>query len=459
MVCGSVVFAYPSAYYLVTYFRNALRLFVGPVWQCADNDCATASLSRPGCFLSAPRFARTGTRVSGSNAVLVEASGQSESNILQAEIATPMSTTGPEDHAARSGPSLSNVLDVTLRDGGYLNQWRFSAEEIAAVLRWLASHGIRRAEVGFLRASEDSTSSVNGCPEPFLQRLAREHPAMRLVAMLNPGDARWREAIEGKLEYLSLVRLTCTAELVERALTIAEAIRGVPAAPEVSVNLICISSYSHDEVADLLRIVDRSRAVDYLYFADSRGALAPSEIAPLVALAKRHCHQSLGFHAHDTRGNAVENSRVAYANGCDLVDVSLNGFGLAGGNTPFAGFLTATGLADASIDARTRAFCARCLSLRHAAGDDRALFAALAAKNVDPIWSDALRERWQSQLQRLMDRLPRRVYKSLDEVLDALQNLPRSPRPPPVCRPNAPDGRANHLVHGPQMQRRSATIE
>lgn len=337
-----------------------------------------------------------------------------------------MSTQLRQSTAPGGDIALDNILDVTLRDGGYLNQWRFSDAEIGAALRYLETNGVRRAEVGFLRRPENATTLVNGCPVDFLHRLAGAHPAMRLVGMLNPAEPHWRQAIDGKLKYLSLLRLTCTADLVEQALMMAESIRGMPGAPEVSVNLISISSYSHDEVRDLIMRVGHSRAVDVLYFGDSRGALAPREVAPLVDLAKRHCRQAIGFHAHDTRGNAVENSRIAFEHGCELIDVSLNGFGLAGGNTPFAGLLAATGLADAAIEARTRAFCERSLSLRHAAGDDRALYSALAAKNVDPIWSDALQERWQSRLPSLLERLPRRTYRALDDVFDALAELAAS---------------------------------
>ncbi len=316
--------------------------------------------------------------------------------------------------------TLGNILDVTLRDGGYLNQWRFTDAEVDAALRYLGRCGIGRAEVGFLRAPGEGTTAVNSLPGEVLRRLADTHPGMRLVAMLNPADANWRAAIDGRLDALSLVRLTCTADVLEQALHIADAIRRAPSPPAVSINLICISSYTHDEVADLVRRVEGCGAADYLYFADSRGALSPREVGALVDLARRHCRKALGFHAHDTRGNAVENSRVAFDHGCALVDVSLNGFGLAGGNTPFAGLLVATGLADAGIEAHTRAFCRRSLPLRHAASDDRALYRALAQRNLDPIWSDALTERHGAQLMDRLQTLPRRTYKTLDDALEGL---------------------------------------
>lgn len=331
---------------------------------------------------------------------------------------TPVSSIG--NSSIPRAMAADNILDVTLRDGGYLNQWRFTDAEVGAVLDHLMRYAIRHAEIGFLRAPADATSAVNGCPTNFLRQLADTHPQMRLVAMLNPADPDWRAAIDGRLDILSMVRLTCTTEVLDHALQIADAIHQILCPPAVSINLISISSYRHDEIANLVQRVDRSSAIDYLYFADSRGALAPREVGPLIDLARRHCHQSLGFHAHDTRGNAIENSRVAFDHGCELVDVSLDGFGLAGGNTPFAGLLAAAGLADDAVEIHTQAFCARELSLRHAPGDDRALYRALANRNLDPIWAKDLTDLYPDRLTGLLEALPRRTYKTLDSAQAAL---------------------------------------
>ena len=43
------------------------------------------------------------------------------------------------------------LMDCTLRDGGYINDWRFGEETIKGVCRLLASTGIELMEVGFLK--------------------------------------------------------------------------------------------------------------------------------------------------------------------------------------------------------------------------------------------------------------------------------------------------------------------
>lgn len=318
---------------------------------------------------------------------------------------------------------LQNILDVTLRDGGYLNQWQFSTAEVMHVIDFLEQQGIQQVEVGFLRTNAETTSVVNGCPTSFLAEITRHYPTMQWVGMLNPAEENWKEAVTGKLQYLSLVRLTCTADILNRALMIADYLHEQSPTIKVSINLICISSYQHSEVTDLLKRIALSPNIDRLYFADSRGALYPNEIEPLVVLARQYYQEPLGFHAHDTLGNAIENSNRAFDCGCDLIDVSLNGFGLAGGNTSLADYLANNALGEPDVVTETLSFCEKYLSLKERNMGNRTLLAALAKKNIDPIWSKNLLERYTNNLKRLVGMLPRKPYKTLDEVLIAIQEV------------------------------------
>ena len=42
------------------------------------------------------------------------------------------------------------LLDCTLRDGGYLNDWKFGKENIANIFERLVSSGVDVIEIGFL---------------------------------------------------------------------------------------------------------------------------------------------------------------------------------------------------------------------------------------------------------------------------------------------------------------------
>ena len=48
---------------------------------------------------------------------------------------------------------MSNIkiLDCTLRDGGYVNNWNFGKETIEAISKYLAEAGVDIIEVGFFQ--------------------------------------------------------------------------------------------------------------------------------------------------------------------------------------------------------------------------------------------------------------------------------------------------------------------
>ena len=78
------------------------------------------------------------------------------------------------------------LLDCTLRDGGYLNNWEFGYEVIKAIIRKLEQTGIEMIEVGFLKGERynpnqslfpdvDSTNNI----------LSHKEKGITYVAMLD----------------------------------------------------------------------------------------------------------------------------------------------------------------------------------------------------------------------------------------------------------------------------------
>ena len=224
-----------------------------------------------------------------------------------------------EDQCKRQNPpNLDNILDVTLRDGGYLNDWQFSSTEVTKTLSFLYRMGLRKIEVGFLRTPEKSTSMVNECPLDFLEHINHLYPDVSFACMLHPADDNWQRAVADKLPYISLVRIPFTADNKERALEIADGLHEQSSDIQVSLNLISVSSYSLHEIEYLLKKISLSASVDIIYFADSRGALYPDKVQSIISLARDISSRPMGFHAHDTQGKAVENSDCAFRYGCLL---------------------------------------------------------------------------------------------------------------------------------------------
>ena len=58
-----------------------------------------------------------------------------------------------------SGPNRRSILDCTLRDGGYINNWSFSTEQIQHIIQSLVESGIDVVECGFVSHTKGRENS------------------------------------------------------------------------------------------------------------------------------------------------------------------------------------------------------------------------------------------------------------------------------------------------------------
>jgi len=318
-----------------------------------------------------------------------------------------------------------HIIDVTLRDGGYLNNWSFSAEEVLNVCAFSKHIGVEKMEIGYL-SNDNCQTLVNGCPLPFLKKVAKFYQKRDLVGMLRPTEKNVDAILSDRAPYIGLVRLPCTSDDIVKALAIAEIAHRYDIA--VSINIIIASMYTNDEIVKMLRELSQSKFVNVVYFADSRGALLPDEVANLISLAKSICPQSVGFHAHHHFGKGIENSKIALDNGCTFIDGSMNGYGDGGGNASL-GQLMATCFPSnqmyRSIEKTISDFCEENLVLKFRGGRYTKLCRLCALKNIDHIWLDDLLDEYGDITEEVLCSLPKRKYKTLAEVL-SLVNCYRS---------------------------------
>jgi 4-hydroxy 2-oxovalerate aldolase len=194
-----------------------------------------------------------------------------------------------------------------------------------------------------------------------------------------------------------------------------------------SINLTSVSAYSQSQlVHGIARLAD-SQSVDCLYLADSRGALRPSEVSDLISRARAIWTGTLGFHAHDNLGHAIVNSQVAIESGCDLVDGSVKGYGLGGGNADLKGLLETLRLDHLRVlqhNALNK--LAKGLNLpRH--HRHKQLYQLAGAKNLEQEWVLPLIKLYGKSARPILEKIPRRRYKTLADVLDVkIGNLERT---------------------------------
>lgn len=231
------------------------------------------------------------------------------------------------------------ILDCSLRDGGYLNNWAFPLGLAQNHLALLGALGITMAEIGFRSPSNRSSEFRGqfGHSSPALLRDLKGHaPNVQLGVMVNESDfagpSELAERFEGDFAdgALSFLRVATHPTGFRRALTLAEPLidLGLP----TFVNLMQIDRVSREDLAATVGKVS-AVALSGLYIADSLGALRPPDVAAIVELLTSHTDMPIGVHFHDNFGLAFANSLAAIDAGASLVDGTALGIGRGAGNT------------------------------------------------------------------------------------------------------------------------------
>lgn len=222
------------------------------------------------------------------------------------------------------------LLDVTIRDGGYVNGHSWTADEAASVVQAVDAAGVDYVEVGYLRPQiDDPLRPSLSSPLSYLDHLAARAQQVSLVVMIRPGDARPSDLLPLADHGVGMVRLPIFSGDVGKAAALAEAAHS--AGLQVAMNITRVSEIEPARISEIVRRCSVAGA-DIVYLADSNGSLFPDEVRVRVEAAVDATEVPIGFHPHDNIGLAFINTLTALEAGTGAVDASMSGIGKGGGN-------------------------------------------------------------------------------------------------------------------------------
>lgn len=241
-----------------------------------------------------------------------------------------------------------NLVDVTLRDGGYVNLHSWTQWDAQAIISGCAEAKIPLCEIGYFRprrhAEDGARQPAACCPPEYIDGLRKHAAGVALVAMAHARDVDTADYQMLRDSGVDMVRMPARVAVLQ---TLPPHITAARAAGlRVTVNLIRASEVGADDVAAAARLA-RECGAEAFYLADSNGSLFPEDVAALVQTAARAAQVPLGFHAHDGLSLAFINSLTAIEAGCRYVDASLSGMGKGGGNLSLelmVGYLRSRGM-------------------------------------------------------------------------------------------------------------------
>ena len=228
--------------------------------------------------------------------------------------------------------STPDVLEVTLRDGSYLIDFQFTAEDTATIAAALERVGFRWIEVGHglgLNASRAGKGVAAASDEEYLAAAAEALKTAKWGMFFIPGIGR-EEDLRLAADYgMSFVRIgtnVTEATQAEPYIALAKELGFI-----VSYNAMKSYAVSPTQFGKVVAQVNRWGA-DIACLVDSAGSMDPDSVAEYLRAAKGESDAPLGYHGHDNLSLAMANTLRAIEEGAVLVDSSLQGMGRSAGN-------------------------------------------------------------------------------------------------------------------------------
>lgn len=228
------------------------------------------------------------------------------------------------------------LLDCTLRDGGYINDWNFGFHTIRDIIKKLVNSQVDYVEVGFLRNCEYDREKAlfNNCAEiaPVLPE-KRGNTMFSAMALHNKYDIDKLEPYDGKT--IDVLRVTFHDYDIDEGLAFIQ--KAKEKGYKVFCNPINIMGYS-DEM--LLRLFQKVNQIQPYAFSivDTFGSMMKSDLQRIYSLAEHNLDQSIviGLHLHEnlalSYSLAQEFLAMKSSERKSVIDGSMMGMGRVPGN-------------------------------------------------------------------------------------------------------------------------------
>lgn len=228
------------------------------------------------------------------------------------------------------------LLDCTLRDGGYINDWNFGEHTIRDILTKLIESGVDYVEVGFLRDCEytPDKSLYNNCAE-IVKILPENRGRTKFTAMAlhNKYSIDKLEPYDGKT--IDAIRVTFHDYDIDEGLAYIRKVK--EKGYKVFVNPINIMGYSDEMILKLLQKVNELQPYAFS-IVDTFGSMMKEDLLRIYSLIEHNLSKNIviGLHLH-------ENLALSYSLAQDfismkssdrecVIDASMLGMGRSPGN-------------------------------------------------------------------------------------------------------------------------------
>lgn len=228
------------------------------------------------------------------------------------------------------------LLDCTLRDGGYVNNWEFGANVITRIVQKVLISGVEIMELGYL--------STKDAGDPNVARFSSLED-MKRAYVSNKGQNQDYAIMINFGEYP--IELLPKAETDSPIIRVAFHKKNLTEAFEYFAKLqelgyryfiqpMGVLNYSDEEFVQLIQKSNAMKA-EAFYIVDSFGVIEMKDFRRLIFMADNNLRSDiiLGYHAHNNLQQAYSNAKYMVEQNLEhdlIIDASVFGMGRGAGN-------------------------------------------------------------------------------------------------------------------------------
>ena len=236
-----------------------------------------------------------------------------------------------------------SILDCSLREGGYINDWDFGHNNLINIFERITQSNIDMIEIGFIddRRPFDINRSIFPDTESISKIYANAKGRPQTVfGMIDYGTCDISRIEDRVDSFIDGIRVIFKKHLMTDAMEYCHEL--IEKGYKVCAQLVSINSYSDEELIELIEIANRIKPYA-VSMVDTYGLLHPKDVIHYYDILNSNLEEDicLGFHAHN-------NLQLAYANSITFIDKARNndssrefivdgtlfGMGKSAGNTP-----------------------------------------------------------------------------------------------------------------------------
>jgi 4-hydroxy 2-oxovalerate aldolase len=232
------------------------------------------------------------------------------------------------------------LLDCTLRDGGYYNNWDFSEALVKDYLQVMKSCSIDYVELGFRSLQRIPFKGALAFTSSNYLDKNIKLTKMNLGVMINASEilddydnlTNSLNSLFPEKAYnrkLNFVRIACHESEILKTEKICEFFKKRKI--KVALNLMQISEVKNQNLNQITKELNKFN-FDVFYIADSLGAIENKDLIDKINIIKSLWNKDLGFHSHDNKEQGISNMLCSVAHGVNWIDSTVLGMGRGPGN-------------------------------------------------------------------------------------------------------------------------------